>query len=100
MMRGVRWLLRTAAILAAVVFTLMLVRAFDARRQPDLEVWHTIELESEYRADRVDEVTSWARYLDLEEALFEELQEKVIRAADNPEGDLFNRYNLLNLFKQ
>ena len=93
MMRVIRWVLRAGAILAAVVFTLMLVRAFDARRQPDLEVWHTVELESEYRAGRAGEVTTWADYLALEEELFEELGAKVIRATENSSGDLFNRYN-------
>ena len=93
MMGVIRWVLRTGAILVAVVFTLMLVRAFDARRQPDLQVWHTLQLESEYRADRIDDVTTWADYLALEEELFEELDEKVIRATANPQADLFNRYN-------
>jgi alpha-beta hydrolase superfamily lysophospholipase len=93
MMRVIRWVLRTGAIVVAVLFTLLLVRAFDARRQPDLQVWHTIELEAEYRADRVGDVDSWEDYLALEEALFEELRERVELATDNTEGDLFNRYN-------
>jgi alpha-beta hydrolase superfamily lysophospholipase len=93
MRRLFRLIFRTAFILAVIVFTLILVRAFDARRQPDLAVWHTVELTEEYRADRVGDVTTWQDYLALEDRVFDELQAKVIDVSANAEGDFFNRYN-------
>ncbi len=93
MRRLLRLIVRIAVILAVIVFTLILVRAFDSRRQPDLSAWHTVNLTEEYRADRVGEITTWQDYLDLEDRVFDELQAKVIDLTVNAEGDFFNRYN-------
>ncbi len=44
--------MRVVIALAIVTVTIILVRALDVRKLPELRVWHTVELESEYRARR------------------------------------------------
>ena len=57
-----RILTRTAAIIAAIVLVVYVVRAFDARRFPDLGPEYRIHFESEFEAaDEAD--TDWAAFL-------------------------------------
>lgn len=50
MNRFVRLLLKIARGLLIVTVTLFVVWAFDARHMPELELWHTTELSSEFKA--------------------------------------------------
>ena len=79
---------RISAGLLLVIVTIMLVRAFDARRLPDLEAWQMNRFESEFRADRDGGIT-WDDYLAIEARVFRELNEEVV--ADL--GERPSRYN-------
>lgn len=72
-----RFALRVALIVAGIIVTIMLVRAFDSLRQPDLRAWHTTVFESEFHVDDLTRVRSYREYLALEDKVFEELVDKV-----------------------
>ena len=67
-----------AVIVLAVVVTIFVLGAFDARRMPDLELWHTVDLESEFAADESNRNITFQTYLENEERLFQELQQKIV----------------------
>lgn len=54
------------------------------RSGPPLDLWHTVDLDTEFDADRPDEVETFSDYLALEDRLFRELDEKVY--ANTPTG--------------
>ena len=87
-----RLVVRIVVILVVIVATIMLVRAFDARRMPDLEAWHTTKFTEEFTAADVGETTSYADYLAAEERVFQELDDKVISAA-REQAVTYLRYN-------
>jgi alpha-beta hydrolase superfamily lysophospholipase len=74
----VRLLLRIAVVAVVIVLTVMLVRAFDARRQPDLQAWHTTRFAHEFTAADVGPGTRYSDFLAAEDAAFAELDEKVV----------------------
>jgi alpha-beta hydrolase superfamily lysophospholipase len=75
----------------AIVFvTLILAGAFAARQRADLETWHTVWLESEFKAD--DGTSSFEEYLDLEQRLFRELEDKVTAGVELGDSNDLNRY--------
>ena len=80
MTRYIRQLVRLTARLALIVIvilaTIVLVRGFDARRGPPLQLWHTVELEAEYRHGETS-VNDWEGYIGLEDALYAEPHECV-----------------------
>ena len=82
---------RLAVIVIAIVATILLVRGFDTRRGPPLELWHTVELRAEYRHGRTD-VDDWQGYLELEDALFAEMQTKVYARLPPDQRQEINRY--------
>ena len=47
------------------------------RSGPPLELWHTVELDAEFRADRLNEIEDFDDYLALEQQLFVQLDERV-----------------------
>jgi len=92
-MRGLlRWLAYLAGFAAAVLATIVLVFAVQARlRLPDLRAWHTVTLgQQEFRAGRA---ASFAEYLALEERLFVELRRRVLDDAAVADQQMFSRYN-------
>jgi len=72
--RPLRWLVITLAI---VTVTILLVRAADSRKLAELRVWHTVELESEFRARRDGDIDQFAAYLTQEQRVFDELREEI-----------------------
>jgi alpha-beta hydrolase superfamily lysophospholipase len=75
--------LKVVAIGALLVVTLILVWAFNARRMPDLEPWHTKALKAEFRArDDAQGNLTLADYLKKEDALFEELGTEVLAGVE------------------
>ncbi len=82
---------RLAVIVVAIVTTILVVRGFDARRGPPLQLWHTVELGAEYRHGRTD-VDDWQGYLELEDALFAEMQTKVYARLPPDQRQEINRY--------
>ncbi|MBY6107107.1 alpha/beta fold hydrolase [Ferrimonas balearica] len=58
--------------------------------KPDLALWHTTVLKQEYRADNGD--ATFSDYLQREERLFSELEQRVYRRTDRLPLEPFNRY--------
>src|SRR3954468_10814634 len=92
MRRLLRWLAFLAGFAAAVLATIVLVFAVQARlRLPDLRAWHTVALgQQEFRAGRA---ASFAEYLALEERLFVELRRRVLDDPAVADQQMFSRYN-------
>jgi alpha-beta hydrolase superfamily lysophospholipase len=93
--RGFRLVLRLGLFLgqaALIVFvTLVLAGAFAARQRPDLEIWHTVELASEFRAG--DRIATLEEYLQNEETLYAELERLVFSPPGEGSADELNRYS-------
>ena len=89
----VRLLMRVAITLAIVTVTIVLVRAVDSRELPELRVWHTVALESEYRAQRDGDIDGFAAYLAQEQRVFDELNEKVYSAVPANDQSVPSRYS-------
>ena len=87
-------LARVAGAVVLVVATIMLVRAFDSRRKPDLKPWHRAKLENEFAASMATEDFTLADYFELEHRLFAEVDEKVgFETAATGQGRPWNRYD-------
>ena len=92
------WILKQALKLllflinaALIVFvTLILAGAFAARNKADLEVWHTVELNGEFRAG--NGVTTLEEYLQNEERLFRELEQKITLEVEQSDRNELNRF--------
>jgi alpha-beta hydrolase superfamily lysophospholipase len=89
------WLRTSALVAAAVLSTIVLVRAFDARRLPDLGPWHRIELRGELRAQDMGPTFSWSDYRRRENALFAELRAR-LAATDTRGGYRYQQDGPLN----
>ncbi len=87
-----RLLMRVVISLAIVTITIVLVRAVDSRGLPDLGVWHTVTLESEYHAQRDGKIDDFTAYLAQEQRVFDELNEKVYSAVPADEQSAPSRY--------
>ena len=87
-----RWALRLAGGAALVLATLVLVRAFDARRMGPLKPWHTVVPASELRAGELDEGFSMSHYLSREEVVFREVRTRVEAAVAPADREVANRY--------
>lgn len=80
-----------ATMFAGVVITLFVVAVIFMNSQPDLYGWHTEALDEEFTVD--SQVKSFEDYLDLEDSLFAQLDEKVYADTRPEEKHLINRYN-------
>jgi alpha-beta hydrolase superfamily lysophospholipase len=77
---------------AVIVLTIMLVRAFDARKLADPEVWHRVDLQEEFHAGASEPLADFPAYLELEGRLFEEM-DRCVCLEPAPEGQIrLNRY--------
>ena len=93
-----KWLLRRALKLllfllnaALIVFvTLVLASAFAARNKADLEIWHTVELASEFRVGTG--ISTLEEYLENEDRLFQELGQAIVSRVEQNERNEFNRF--------
>lgn len=74
---------------ALLVLILTFMAYLDDR--PDLEVWHTVDLDEEFRADSA--VATFTDYLALEQRLFAQLAEEVYAKIPDDERRLVNRYH-------
>ena len=93
MKRTLKIALRIALLAVVVFFTVILVRAFDKRKLPRLEVWHTTRLTEEFRAADCGSDYTFSDYLKGEEELFEELEYKVYDKTGVSDKQTFNRYD-------
>ena len=90
--RLIRTAVKVAGVLLAILATIILVRGFDSRALPDLELWHRVSLKEEFRSSRADRPATFTEYLQLEERLFDELQIKVREPVTQRLPGFINRY--------
>lgn len=91
--RGHRLRARTALTAGLIVLAAVLAAAaWVQRSKPDLSRWHKVILESEFEADDAEEGFSWPEYLALEDRLFGELEERVVRRSDGGSDPSWCRY--------
>jgi alpha-beta hydrolase superfamily lysophospholipase len=75
-----------------IIATIIIVRAFDALKMPDLDRWHTERLESEFQADKAGADTTFEDYLRIESRLFKEVSRKVVERISETDKYRLNRY--------
>jgi alpha-beta hydrolase superfamily lysophospholipase len=92
MKRLLKGIFGLAAALVLIVATIILLRAFDARRQPPLEPWHR-PLSAEFRAKDATDRSTLADYLKIEEAVFTEMEREVVAKVPTTEREIYNRYS-------
>jgi alpha-beta hydrolase superfamily lysophospholipase len=92
--RAVRTALHLAGLALAVLATIILVFAVQARlRLQDLQPWHRIVLAEEFRAGASGAPRTFAEYQAREERVFAELRRRVLDAPDAAERGTVSRYN-------
>jgi alpha-beta hydrolase superfamily lysophospholipase len=79
-----------SSLLGALVLGIILLEV-ELDRRPDLSVWHTTVLDEEFSAD--SDVKTFAQYLELEDRLFEQLDEEVYRKIESKDQRAYNRYH-------
>ena len=89
--------LNAAKALAILVAAIILIRAFDARELPELQIWHEVNFKNEYDANR-DSLDSLASYLKLEQSLIDELNAKVYGTQTARGGFVASRFNASSPF--
>jgi esterase/lipase len=94
----VRRLVKHVALFVAygtlcVVATLVGVYLHFLKSQPDLQAWHTRELDAEFRAADVATVKTLDDYRRLEDRVFAQLQEKVYATVAASDRRAINRYS-------
>ena len=90
--RLLRSAVRLAFTVAVVLATIVLVRAFDARRMGPLKPWQTVVPDSEVTARELDETFSLPQYLEREEIVFREVRTRVEAAVEPEDRAPANRY--------
>ena len=80
-------------MLLVVIVTIWLIRGLDARKMPDLAIWHTYSLKSEFHARDFPDGISFEQYQGLEARLDEELEETIYRKVVAGARGQFNRYD-------
>ncbi|MCP4397326.1 MAG: alpha/beta fold hydrolase [bacterium] len=76
-----------------LIAAILAISGFLSRRLPNLKPWHTVQLTKEFRALDAEPDTSFEDYLKFEEAVFEELEQKVSQQLPPEERGLYNRYD-------
>lgn len=85
-------LIKTALIVLLLALLLLLAWAFQSRTMPALQTWHTTVLENEFNAGDATTQYQLADYLQQEQQLFAELQEKIYPATKPGDTMLYSRY--------
>jgi alpha-beta hydrolase superfamily lysophospholipase len=83
---------RLVTVVAVVLVTIVLVRAFDARRMGPLKPWQTVAPASEPTARELDDSFSMPQYLAREEAVFQEVRTRVESVIAPEDREPANRY--------
>jgi len=86
------WLALAYGLLGSV---LVLVGAYVYMQEnrPDLKVWHRADLDAEFHAGLADEINTIDAYLQLEEQLFEQLDQQVYAQTSAADRRQINRYS-------
>lgn len=91
--RFLRLALRLAALGVTILATVWLVRGLDARKLPELGIWHTYHPQHEFRARDYPDGISFEAYRELEMRLASELDEQVYASVRDASSEQLNRYN-------
>ena len=86
---------RSRYILVAIlslVSVVLVVASWIQRSKPGLSPWHTVTLSAEFKAKDAREGFGWSEYLTLEDSLFRELEEEIVRSDDAHAEPSWNRY--------
>ena len=67
---ALRWLKRLIYAIFGFTAAVLIVWAFMSRSLPDLELWHTVDLETEFTAGDAGQVRTFEDYRALESRLF------------------------------
>jgi alpha-beta hydrolase superfamily lysophospholipase len=86
------FIFRSLFIVAVIVASIVLVRAFDSRRLPELQPWHKISLDSEFTESSSDQIESLGDYLELEGRVFQEMDTSIYKDAEPESQFVFSRY--------
>ncbi len=86
---GLWILIATLGFLTGVVVIYVLW----VRSGPPVQLWHTVELEEEFSAERANEIRSFSDYQALETRLFQELDDKVYAKTPIGPGQALNRFS-------
>ena len=70
--------IRIVSVIVIILFTIILLRAFDTRKYQDLEVWHTQKLIGEFNSSMYDPKMRLDDYLEIENKLFDQISDKVL----------------------
>lgn len=73
-----------------IAIALLAVGVWLLNSRPDLDIWHTTQLTSEY--DRSLKITGFTEYQQLEKQLFEELETEIYNHTTGPHSSILNRY--------
>jgi alpha-beta hydrolase superfamily lysophospholipase len=87
-----RWAARAAWAAALVLVTVVVGRAFESRRLPDLELWHRMAPAREVRAADVTPGFTLTDYLAREEEVFSEVARDVSGRLGSRDASVPNRY--------
>jgi alpha-beta hydrolase superfamily lysophospholipase len=79
-------------VFAIVVAVVLVVATVAQRSTPDLWRWHTVELEAEFESEDAVASFTWVDYLELEDRLFAELAERIVRPSASDANPAWNRY--------
>jgi alpha-beta hydrolase superfamily lysophospholipase len=79
-----------AALSTAVV--VLAVGVLAQRAKPDLDPWHRVDLDTEFRASDASEGFNWGAYLRLEDRLFAELETEIGAPSDDIANPRWSRY--------
>ena len=91
--RVLRLALRIVALGVTILATIWIVRGVDARKLPELGIWHTYNPAAEFRARDYPDGISFADYQALEGRLAAELDENVYATVRDAGSEQLNRYN-------
>jgi alpha-beta hydrolase superfamily lysophospholipase len=93
MSRILKSVLRFLILLTAIVATVWMVRGYSARDMPELRIWHTVKLHSEFRARDYPDGITFPEYRKLEARLRAELGEKIYGQVNASAAGKYNRFD-------
>ena len=82
----------TLVALLSLVILILAFATLAQRSKPDLSLWHTVNLRTEFEAKDAADDFGWAQYLELEDRLFAELDERIVQPSADEANPLWNRY--------
>lgn len=77
----------------SVIFVVTILVFLQGCSGPTLKPWHTEKLDEEFTQEKADEVQSFADYLELEDRLFKQLDEKVYAQGETGPAYKLDRYS-------